>query len=322
MPFHPPREPLATLPTPLYPLAGLSEHLGGPRLFIKRDDLTGFAFGGNKVRKAEFFLAAARAAGTDTLITCGGLQSNHCRVIAAAAARSGMGCHLVLSGQRPRALTGNVWLGRLFGAELHFVASRADRAPTMEALARELEARGRRPYVIPLGGSTPLGAYAYVEAVREFASQCLTLGIEAAAIVHASSSGGTQAGLLVGSRFANLRTRVIGVSADETARDLTRMVEEIAQPLADRLELPRPRREEIEVLDDYVGDGYEIPTAASEEATRLFARLEGIVLDGTYSAKAAAGFIDLIRRGRWGPADTVCFWQTGSQLALFEELPA
>jgi len=252
MPFHPPREPLATLPTPLHPLAGLSDHLGGPRLFIKRDDLTGFAFGGNKVRKAEFFLAEARAAGSDTLITCGGVQSNHCRVIAAAAARSRMGCHLVLSGQRPRALTANVWLDRLFGAELHFVASRADRAPTMETLSRELEADGRRPSVIPLGGSTPLGAYAYVEAVREFASQGRTLGIEAAAIVHASSSGGTQAGLLVGSRFANLRTRVIGVSADETAHDLTRMVEEIAQPLADRLELPRPRKEEIEVLDDYV----------------------------------------------------------------------
>ncbi len=213
MSFSPRREPLAKLPTPLLDLARLSTVLGSPRLLIKRDDLGGFALGGSKVRKLEFFLADARTAGADVLITCGGVQSNHCRVTAAAAARASMRCVLVLSGATP----------------------------------------------------TPLGAYAYVEAVKEFAQQCRLLGIP----VSTKQSG-----------------------------------------------LPAPRKDKIEVLDDYVGEGYGVPPAASEEATRLFARLEGIVLDSTYTAKAAAGMIDLIRRGRFKRDETVCFWHTGGNIAL------
>jgi len=166
MKFAPRREPLAKLPTPLLDLARLSTVLGGPRLLIKRDDLGGFALGGNKVRKLELFLADARDAGADVLITCGGVQSNHCRVTAAAAARAGMRCILVLSGAKPAQFTGNLFLDQLFGADLVFVATRAERAPRMEALASEFRAKGLRPYVIPLGGSNPLGAYAYVEAMR------------------------------------------------------------------------------------------------------------------------------------------------------------
>jgi D-cysteine desulfhydrase family pyridoxal phosphate-dependent enzyme len=316
MTFAPRREPLAKLPTPLLDLPRLSTVLGGPRLLIKRDDLGGFALGGNKVRKLEFFLADAREAGADVLVTCGGVQSNHCRVTAAAAARAGMRCELVLSGTVPGRFTGNLFLDQLFGAELHFVETREARAPRMEALAAECTTKGLRPYVIPLGGSTPLGAYAYVEAVKEFAQQCRLLGLPVSTIIHASSSGGTQAGLVVGCLAEELPTRVAGISADEKKDDLGRTVNDIARALAEQSGLPAPRKDQIEVLDDYVGDGYGVVTAGSEEATRLFARLEGIVLDSTYTAKAAAGLIDLIRRGRFKRDETVCFWHTGGNIAL------
>lgn len=307
----PPREPLGFYPTPLHPLPRLSAHLGGPRLWIKRDDLTGFALGGNKVRKLEFYLGEARAVGADVLLTTGGHQSNHARITAAAAARAGLDCVLVLSGGEPAALTGNLALDRLFGAELRFVRDRTERASTLAALAEELRRQGRRPLPIPLGGSTPLGALGYVEAACEAAAQLAALGVQPAALVHGSSSGGTQAGLLVGGRAADLGARVIGVSADETRADLTRMVAGIVGPLADLAGVAAPPAEAVEVLDGYVGEGYGIPTPDSEEATRLFARLEGIPLDPTYSAKAAAGLIDLVRRGAFRADDVVCFWHTG-----------
>ena len=305
------REPLGFFPTPLHPLPRLSAHLGGPRLFIKRDDLTGFALGGNKVRKLEFFLGAARAAGADVLLTAGGHQSNHARVTAAAATRAGLDSILVLSGGTPAAWTGNLALDRLFGAEVRFVATGAERTPALEALAAELRAAGRRPLVIPIGGSTPLGARGYVEAAREAAAQFRALDLAPTAIVHSSSSGGTQAGLVVGCRAAGLEGRVIGVSADETRQDLTRMVAGIVGPLSQELGLPVPPVNGIEVLDAYVGAGYGVPTPESLEATRLFARLEGIPLDPTYSAKAAAGLIDLCRRGVFAAREVVCFWHTG-----------
>ncbi len=311
----PPREPLGFFPTPLHPLPRLQGYLrewGGPQLWVKRDDLTGFALGGNKVRKLEFFLGEARATGADVLLTAGGHQSNHARVTAAAASRAGLRCCLVLSGGEPAAYTGNLALDRLFGAELRFVATGPERAPALQRLAEELRAAGRRPLLIPIGGSTPLGALGYVEAAREAAAQLQTLGIAPpVTIVHGSSSGGTQAGLVVGVRAAGIVARVIGVSADETRADLTRMVAEVVGPLAERVGVPAPPTDAIEVLDDYVGPGYGVPTPASEEATRLFARLEGIPLDPTYGAKAAAGLIDLCRRGVFGPGDTVCFWHTG-----------
>lgn len=310
-PLRFPREPLGFFPTPLHPLPRLAVHLGGPRLWIKRDDLTGFALGGNKVRKLEFFLGEARATGADVLLTAGGQQSNHARVTAAAAARAGLDCILVLSGGAPAAWTDNLGLDRLFGATVRFVATGPERMPALQALAEELRTAGRRPLLIPIGGSTPLGALGYVEAAREAALQFQALGVRPAAIVHASSSGGTQAGLLVGCRAAAFPARVIGVSADETRADLAGMVAGIAGPLAERVGVPPPPPEAIEVLDQYVGEGYGIPTPASEEAARLFARLEAIPLDATYGAKAAAGLIDLIRRGAFPRDEAVCFWHTG-----------
>jgi D-cysteine desulfhydrase family pyridoxal phosphate-dependent enzyme len=307
----PPREPLGFLPTPLHPLPRLSAHLGGPQLWIKRDDLTGFALGGNKVRKLEFYLGAARAEGADVLLTTGGHQSNHARITAAAAARAGLDCILILSGGTPATYAGNLALDCLFGAEVRFVATREERAPALLALADELRRAGRRPLVIPLGASTPLGAFGYVEAVREVVRQFHAVGVVPRVIVHGSSSGGTQAGLVLGCRAAGLATRVLGVSADETRADLTRMVVEILGPLAELAGVSLPPPAAVEVLDDYVGPGYGIPTAASDEATRLFARLEGIALDATYGAKAAAGLVDLVRRGAFRRDDVVCFWHTG-----------
>ena len=312
------REPLGFFPTPLHPLPRLGARLagraGGPRLLVKRDDLTGFALGGNKVRKLEFYLAEARATGADVLLTAGGHQSNHARVTAAAAARAGLDCVLVLSGGPPAAWTGNLALDRLFGAEVRFVATGPERMPALHTLAAELRAAGRRPLLIPIGGSTPLGALGYVDAAREAAAQLAALAVPPAApvtMVHGSSSGGTQAGLLVGVRAAGLAARVIGVSADETRADLTRMVTAIAGALAASLGVPAPPDDAVEVLDAYVGDGYGIPTPASREAATLFARLEGIALDPTYGAKAAAGLVDLFRRGAFGGDDTVVFWHTG-----------
>ena len=310
------REPLGFFPTPLHSLPRLAAHLGGPRLLIKRDDLTGFALGGNKVRKLEFFLAEARRTGADVLLTAGGHQSNHARITAAAAARAGLDCVLVLSGGRPAAYTSNLALDRLFGAELCFVATGPERTPALHALADELRAAGRRPLLIPIGGSTPLGALGYAAAARELAGQLAALGIPSRApltIVHGSSSGGTQAGLIVGSRAAGLTARVIGISADETRADLTHMVADIVGPLALLVGEPAPSADAIEVLDGYVGAGYGIPTPASVEATRLFARLEGIPLDPTYSAKAAAGLVDLVRRAAFSQDDVVCFWHTGGR---------
>jgi D-cysteine desulfhydrase family pyridoxal phosphate-dependent enzyme len=306
-----PREPLGTYPTPLHPLPKLSAYLGGPQLWIKRDDLTGFALGGNKVRKLEFFLGEARATGADVLLTTGGHQSNHARITAASAARAGLGCVLVLSGGEPATYTGNLLLDRLFGAELRFVRTGAEREPTLEATAAELRAAGRRPLLIPLGGSTPLGARGYVEAAREVAAQFRALGVAPQALVHGSSSGGTQAGLVVGCQVAGLTTHVIGVSADETRADLRRRVIQIARTLAAELGVPTPSDEAVDVRDEYVGAGYGLPTLASEEATQVFARLEGIVLDATYGAKAAAGLVDMVRHGGFARSDTVCFWHTG-----------
>jgi D-cysteine desulfhydrase family pyridoxal phosphate-dependent enzyme len=314
----PPREALGSFPTPLQPLTRLARHLAtrgrGPALWIKRDDLTGFALGGNKVRKLEFFLAEARATGADVLLTAGGHQSNHARITAAAAARGGLGCVLVLSGGEPAAYTSNLALDRLFGAELTFVGSGAERMPALQARAETLRAAGRRPLLIPIGGSTPLGAWGYVEAARELADQLGRAGLAPAAslaIVHGSSSGGTQAGLVVGCRAAGLRARVVGVSADETRADLERLVTGIAAPLAAEMGLPPILAGAIEVLDEQVGAGYGVPTEASLEATRLFARLEGVALDATYGAKAAAGLVDLLRRGVFTTDDTVVFWHTG-----------
>ena len=283
----------------------LSRALGGPRLFIKRDDYTGPGFGGNKVRKLEFVLGAAQSEGADVVLTMGGINSNHARVTAALAAQAGFECHLILSGE----ITGtpaSLYLDELFGAKIHRVADGKDRTPAMQRIANELRAAGRKPCEIPLGASTPLGALGYVRAATEISAA----GMRFDAIFHSTSSGGTQAGLVAG-----LDMRVIGVSADDQADKISARVRAIAHGAAALL--GKTIAPEIEVDDRFIGAGYGAPTEESEEAIRLFARYEGIVLDPVYTAKAAAGMIARIRAGEFTEAHTVLFLHTGGQLALF-----
>jgi D-cysteine desulfhydrase family pyridoxal phosphate-dependent enzyme len=307
-----PRTPFLGAPTPIHRLERLEKAIYSPfPIFIKRDDAIPFAFGGNKVRKLELVMAAALSEGADTVITCGGVQSNHCRATAAAAARLGLECHLVLSGDAPRALTGNTRLDELLGARLHFVASRSDRMPMMTALEGRLRAKGRRPKVIPLGASTPLGAAGLALAVFEMLDQ----GHRPDVIVHASSSGGTQAGLLAGLALAGLEPRVIGISADESEASLRGLVEDLEKGiLALAQSSAAPQRAEVQ--DSFVGEGYGIPTAASREAQTLLARSEAIIVDHTYTAKALAGLIALVRGRSAAGGSSVLFWHTGGQVGV------
>lgn len=308
--------PLYSAPTPVEELSRLRAALGeGPRLLVKRDDTIGFAFGGNKVRKMALVAADAQAHGADTLITCGGVQSNHARVTAAAAARLGLRCILVVNGTKPDRLAANALLDALLGAEVRYVSTRDARVTAMEDAAAEERRNGRTPYVIPLGASTALGAAAYVQALFELLEQILPPDL----IVHASSSGGTQAGITAGCALAGAPTRVVGISADERSADLERTVRGLMADLAPLLgcdEQPL-RQAHVEVDDGFVGEGYGIPTPQSREAIELTARTEAIFLDPTYTAKAMAGLIARVRRGELAANHTVLFWHTGGQVGLF-----
>jgi D-cysteine desulfhydrase family pyridoxal phosphate-dependent enzyme len=313
-----PSMPLAPHATPVDDMTRLARELGpaSPRILIKRDDLLSFGCGGNKVRKLQLVLADARARGADTLITCGGPQSNHVRATAAAGAAIGMRVILVLNGREQAVPTANARLDRLFGAEVHFVDDRADRAPTMERLAVEVQHQGGRPYVIPLGASTPLGAAGFARGVAEIA----TTAVKPDVIVHATSSAGTQAGLVAGCALLGLQPRIIGVSADEPADRLRTLVRELIEGMASMLGAKRATiglDRDIEVDDSQVGDGYGVPTASSTEALELVARREGILLDPVYTAKAMAGLIARVRQGEFNEGQTILFWHTGGQVGYF-----
>jgi 1-aminocyclopropane-1-carboxylate deaminase/D-cysteine desulfhydrase-like pyridoxal-dependent ACC family enzyme len=318
MPVAPalPSLPLAAYVTPVEELSRLREALGGgPRLLVKRDDAIPFAFGGNKVRKMRLVGADALAAGADTLITAGGVQSNHARVTAATAATLGMHCILVLNGDAPARPSANALLDRLLGAEIVYVATRAERAPAMESIAGDLRRAGRRPYVIPIGASTPLGAAAFVQAIDELHVQ----GAAPHAILHATSSGGTQAGLIAGCARVGWTTRVIGVSADESSAALAGDIRGILSGLGPLVGVEQGRLQDaaIEVDDRFTGEGYGIPTRESTEALEMAARTEALFLDPTYTAKAMAGLIARVRSGEFAPEQTVLFWHTGGQVGLF-----
>jgi len=320
LPASLPIVPLATFPTAVEELLNLRELLskGGkaiPRLLTKRDDTIGFAFGGNKVRKMQLVAADALKRGADTLITSGGVQSNHARVTAAAAAKLGMRSVIVVNGEAPKRPTANALLHRLLGAEVRYVAERSLRAPEMDAAAEQLRLEGRRPYVIPIGASTPLGAAGFVQAVFELLQQ-----IEAPdVIVHSTSSGGTQAGLIAGCTLAGVRTRVIGVSADEPAVTLARDVRAILNGLEALLGLEAGAFASCEVVvdDSFVGGGYGVPTDGSTEAIDTLALCEAMFLDPTYTSKAMAALIAGCRRGEFSGIGTLLFWHTGGQVGLF-----
>jgi 1-aminocyclopropane-1-carboxylate deaminase/D-cysteine desulfhydrase-like pyridoxal-dependent ACC family enzyme len=316
-----PAEPLFAPPSPLDEANRLREALGAnaPRIFVKRDDAIAFAFGGNKVRKLCLVASDARARGADTLITVGGVQSNHMRATASTAVRLGMHCVLVANGSPPPVPRANALLDLLLGAEVFYVGKREERAPTMQTLAARLRVDGHKPYEVPLGASTPLGAAAFARAVGELVSQ-LPPGVTPDAIVHASSSGGTQAGLTAGCALHGLPTRVIGISADDPAASIESTVRTIIAGLgamagADGEALARSVH--VTVDDTFVGDGYGIATPASREAQSIAARSEALFVDHTYTAKALAALIAYVRAGRFRAEHTIVFWHTGGQVGLF-----
>lgn len=318
-----PRVRFAALPTPIEPLPGLSAALAAsgvhrcPRLLVKRDDLTGLAFGGNKARKLEFALAEARANGAKTLVTVGAAQSNHCRQTAALAARMGLGCILVLSGQPEENPSGNLLLDTLFGAEIVWAGSESREAVLQRTFNTAWE-EGRRPYLIPLGASNGVGTLGFEAAFHECMDQAAAQNLAIDWIVVASSSGGTQAGLALGARRSNWSGRVLGISIDRPEQDLQLLVSRLANDAAERLgQTFRLSPEEIHVNADYLGQGYGVMGSAEREAIRLFARSEGLLLDPVYTGRAAAGMLDLIRKNFFRPDETVLFWHTGGTPALF-----
>ncbi len=315
-----PRMPLGFWPTPLREAPRLAAAIGGPKLWIKRDDLTGFGAGGNKVRGLEYLLADAIAQQADTLITGAGVQSNSVRATAAAAVYAGMAMVAVYSGIAPTSVEGNYRLTRLLGAQVRFTGD-PDRSSVdayIETVAAELRDRGRRPYVIPRGGATVLGALGYVRAVRELAEQCVVQGIIPDAVVLATGSCGTQAGLLAGVCALGLPWRVEGFTVSRPVEEVQARVYHLAQATLEKLGLPRTiARQEVIVHDGFIGPGYGIPTAQGAAAIRLAARCEGIFLDPTYTGKALAGLIAYARNGRYRPDETLIFLHTGGEPALF-----
>ena len=310
-----PRIRFAHLPTPIEYLPRLSKALNGPRLLVKRDDLTGLAFGGNKTRKLEFLVAEAQAQGADTLLSTGALQSNHCRQTAAAAARFGFGCTLVLVGEPPARTSANLLLVDLLDAKIIWT-DLAHRDETLQAAFESARLQGRKPYLVPYGGSNSTGALGYAYAMEEFIGQ----GVYADWIVFASSSGGTQAGLILGARLFGFSGKILGISVDEPQRNLQMHVAKLASETSERLG-PRIEFDMADVLvnADYAAPGYGVLTGAERAAIRLFAKSEGLLLDPVYTGRAAAGLIDLITKGFFKRDETVLFWHTGGQPALFAE---
>jgi L-cysteate sulfo-lyase len=317
-----PRLGLAHLPTPLEPMKRLTAHLGGPRLWVKREDCTGIGFGGNKLRKLDYVLQEAFAAGADTLVSGGVVQSNSQRQVAAAAAKLGFACHLAVYHGRLASIgpeyenNGNALLNRLFGAHLHDVPWSGNRNDAIRELAAMLAAQGRRPYVVPYGVSNALGAVGYASTVVEIAQQLNDQDIEPDAIVHCSGSAGTQAGLIVGASECLPNTGVVGIDIDAEPERVRADVISCGRAAAGLLSV-KFEEARVEVVAGHAGPAYGVPHAATIEAIKLAGRLEALAVDPVYSGKGLAGLIALIRLGRWKTSDNVVFIHTGGAPALF-----
>lgn len=313
-----PRLKIAQLPTPVEPMHRLSTALKGPRLWVKRDDQTGLAFGGNKTRKLEFLIAEAKAHGAHTLVTAGAVQSNHCRQTAAAAARFGFKCILVLSGEKPETITGNLLLDQLFEAEIVWTEAEKRLQVLQETFERAWEA-GKRPYQIPVGGSNPTGAAGYAYAIQELLGQVPPDELPGWIVV-ASSSGGTQAGMVAGARLFGYSGKILGISIDEIAQALAARVAKLASETTEIMGAPQTiRPEDVLINDAFLGAGYGVMDKPEQEAIHLFATQEGLLLDPVYTGRAGAGLIELCRSGFFNAEDNVLFWHTGGGPALFAE---
>ena len=318
-----PRIKLGHLPTPLEPMDRLSEALGGPRLWVKRDDCTGLSSGGNKTRKLEYLMADAQSVGADTIITQGATQSNHARQTAAAAAKLGIACHILLedrtgANDAPYILGGNVLLDRLHGAPVSKRPGGADMNAEMESLAEDLRTKGKKPYIIPGGGSNAIGALGYVNCARELAEQSIEMGLKIDALVHATGSSGTQAGLVTGLAAIQSDIHLLGIGVRAPQEKQETMVHTLAVKTAEHLQtgLMIPRNA-VRADCNYVGPGYGKPTAGMVEAVKLLARTEGLLFDPVYSGKGLDGMISLIRKGYFDGMENIVFLHTGGSAALF-----
>lgn len=318
-----PRVRLGHWPTPLEPMKGMARRLGTDRLYIKRDDCTGLATGGSKTRKLEFLVGEALRQGADTLLTQGAVQSNHVRQTAAAAAFMGLACEAILEERvqdAPAAYheSGNVLLDKLFGVPLHRVPAGTPMDAALEELAQKLRARGRKPYIIPGGGSNALGSLGYVDCVLELQRQCDAMGLRRPHLVHATGSAGTQAGLVAGVHALGLNWPVTGIGVRAPREPQETRVYELAVRVLDLLGVAQPLLRARVVADDrFIGAGYGIPTDSMIEAVTMLARTEGIVADPVYTGKGLAGLLDMVRSGRFQPDEDVIFVHTGGSAGLF-----
>lgn len=311
---------LGFFPTPLMELKNLSQMLNGPKIFMKRDDQTGLALGGNKTRKLEYLLGDALNHGATTIITAGAIQSNHCRQTAAAAAKLGLECHLILGGKNPEHCTGNLLLNNLLGAHIHW-AGENRKGEDIPSLVQQLKKQGQNPYVVPYGGSNELGALAYVEARIELDKQLKAMNEEITHIVFASSSGATHAGIMVGNQIVHSNSEVIGINIDKGETGdipLDEVILTLATNTAKMVDLKYIFNHQDVVLNaDYFGGGYGVIGKLENEAITLTAKSEGILLDPVYTGRAMGGLLDLIKIGRFKQSDKVLFWHTGGAPALF-----
>lgn len=317
-----PRVRLSSLPTPLEDMANLSKMLGGPRVLVKRDDLTGLAFGGNKARKLEYLMADALRQGANYIVTGAGFHSNWCTQAAAAARRLGMKVVLVKSGPRddydPKEYDGNHLLHFLMGADIRVVRPENSRALTGKIM-EELKAEGHRPYYMPVGGSTPLGAAGYANAILELVSQSVDMGIKIDYLIHATGSGGTQAGLITGAKAMNSGIEIVGITTggrggDRQAENVLGLVDKTKEFLKVDSKITE---DDVIVFDKYAGEGYGFMTEGKAEAIKVVAEEEGLFIDPVYTASAMAGLIDLCREGFFKKGETVVFLHTGGAVALY-----
>lgn len=321
--FNQPRERIAVLPTPLQHAPRLTAALGGPQIYIKRDDLTGLALGGNKTRKLEYLVADAKAKGATHLITLGGEQSNHVRQTAAAARLAGMQAVLILASPVPEPeVQGNLLLDVLLGAKYHVIESMTERDEAIATISEEISSKGGVPYVIPVGGSNAIGALGYVSAMLELSYQLWEQGVSPTAMYFGSGSGGTQGGIELGARLFGLNFDLRGVMVSPDIDAKRAQMGKILDETAELLGVKNPVDvAEVTLLDSYLGAGYGIPTEGGLEAIELLARTEGILLDTVYTAKAFSALVDEVRKGRYSADDTIVFLHTGGSPALFAKVP-
>ena len=309
---------LCLLPTPIVPLSRLSKYLGGPQIYMKRDDLTGIAFGGNKNRKLEYLLADAIDQSSDTIITEGAVNSNHCLQTAACALKLGLSCELVLSGREPTEITGNYLLFKILGITIHHVNDEKERKESMKKVEMDLKSHGKNPYIIPTGGSNAIGALGYINCISEIKSQAKQMKIEFNHFVHAAGSSGTQAGMLIGKQLFYPKLNIISISSgipeDLLQRETLRIIKEFKLKYGIEFDHNKIK---TAVISGYSGPGYGLPSKEMIETVKLVSQLEGVFLDPVYNGKAMVGLVDMVKSGKISKDDNVLFLHSGGGPSIF-----